>query len=604
MKKIGIIALILTSLVCCRKDRLTSPDRATAQADSKKQRLLTLPSSADAKLQRVAAALEAQDVQTHLLTQMLDAGVLIKWDYVEDRSVRANASTASPKMDGVKTNAASSIKTVDTTILIPIVREKGKQVVGFLACGFNGSVILKVYSRGNYKGYGYNNNGSLPTANVIAKDIMRMEFKIFNHDKFAVLNKKLSFYKAPASKHGYSFRFQHGHDTSTSTKTNVTGEPCEEEAWFFYPDDGSDPVQVTDWAPVGPDCDNSGNIFYIYSYGSSPTGPDPNGSNTSGLAAPGGGYGGADEAPEEWESTDANGYYESRIEYLDYMLETEAFNIIPCDKLNIMPLDDATAQGQMFKRVAQQEVSTAIRNRLDSIANVAPSSIFTTFKVQSITNAYGPVVNCDYFPVHITTLPTGISADALLDFFRKYTNTNFVDASLGVSFSPYAQGSFDDGTRFYSPYEQSIGALVHLDLINDGTVVESAYHRSSSGAPYKARFTYSTISSPMDYNHPVSGNREFGIMANPNNDGYTFYTMGVDRTTDWIFSWGNATGLGFDSADALWSNVQQKMVNYINNNGGQAYIQPPVKARPKWNQVERYLRGEISFTLLKKLSGC
>ncbi len=140
-----------------------------------------------------------------------------------------------------------------------------------------------------------------------------------------------------------------------------------------------------------------------------------------------------------------------------------------------------------------------------------------------------------------------------------------------------------------------------MDLINDGTVVLSDYYRSSS--PFKCRFTYSTISSPLDFAHPVSGNREFGIFANPNNNGYIFYTMGVDRSTDLIMSSLNAAGTGFAFADQLWSNIQQKMVQYVNNNGGQAYSYTPVKARPQWNHVQRYLRGEITFTLLKKILG-
>lgn len=214
------------------------------------------------------------------------------------------------------------------------------------------------------------------------------------------------------------------------------------------------------------------------------------------------------------------------------------------------------------------------------------------------------MVNCDYFAVHISTLPTGISADQLLDFFRKYTNTNFIDPTFGVSFSPYSHGSFSDVTKFLSPYEQSIGALVHLDLINDGTVVTSDYYRSPAGEPYKARFTYSRISSPLDNNHPVSGNREFGIFANPGGSGYTFYTMGVDRTTDFFFGLGNTFNTGFNAADNLWKHVQQKMTSYVNNNGGQAFVHTPIKARPKWEMVKKYLMGQITFTRLKELLGC
>jgi hypothetical protein len=120
----------------------------------------------------------------------------------------------------------------------------------------------------------------------------------------------------------------------------------------------------------------------------------------------------------------------------------------------------------------------------------------------------------------------------------------------------------------------------------------------------ESRFTYSTITSPLDYNHPVSGNREFGIFANPTGGGYTFYTMGVDRTSDWKFAIGNATGYGFSKADELWTNIQKNMAAYINANGGSATVQTPIIARPNWNAVKNYLMGKISFATLKAQLGC
>jgi hypothetical protein len=70
-------------------------------------------------------------------------------------------------------------------------------------------------------------------------------------------------------------------------------------------------------------------------------------------------------------------------------------------------------------------------------------------------------------------------------------------------------------------------------MANDGTVMETEYYRSSTLA--KTRFTYSTVYAYQDLEHPVSGNREIGIFANPGGTGYTFHTMGVDRTTNWLF---------------------------------------------------------------------
>lgn len=48
------------------------------------------------------------------------------------------------------------------------------------------------------------------------------------------------------------------------------------------------------------------------------------------------------------------------------------------------------------------------------------------------------------------------------------------------------------------------------------------------------------------------------------------------------------------------------MVQFIINNGGQSELYTPAKviARPNYNQVQRYLRGEIDFPTLKLILGC
>lgn len=51
----------------------------------------------------------------------------------------------------------------------------------------------------------------------------------------------------------------------------------------------------------------------------------------------------------------------------------------------------------------------------------------------------------------------------------------------------------------------------------------------------------------------------------------------------------------FSKADQLWESFQQNLADYINNNGGSATVQPPVKERPNWEKVERYLNGEIGI---------
>ncbi|NNU33808.1 hypothetical protein HK413_06020 [Mucilaginibacter sp. S1162] len=115
------------------------------------------------------------------------------------------------------------------------------------------------------------------------------------------------------------------------------------------------------------------------------------------------------------------------------------------------------------------------------------------------------------------------------------------------------------------------------------------------------------MTSPLDFNHPVSGNREFGVYPDPNNPGsYTFYTMGVDRTSDWFFSTINTFNTVFNGADQLWTAMQGNMINYINTHGGHAqyYGRKNYIARPNYNLVKDYLNGKISLAQLKSKIGC
>ncbi|NNU33811.1 hypothetical protein HK413_06035 [Mucilaginibacter sp. S1162] len=140
-------------------------------------------------------------------------------------------------------------------------------------------------------------------------------------------------------------------------------------------------------------------------------------------------------------------------------------------------------------------------------------------------------------------------------------------------------------------------------MADDGTVIESDYQSNNNGTFFK----FSTMTSPFDLNHPVSGNREFGIYPDPNNPGsYTFYTMGVDRVSDWIFVVGNTLFNGFRRTDQLWTAMQSNMINYINNHGGHAefYGKKNYIARPNYNLVKDYLEGRISLAELKRRIGC
>lgn len=186
--------------------------------------------------------------------------------------------------------------------------------------------------------------------------------------------------------------------------------------------------------------------------------------------------------------------------------------------------------------------------------------------------AEGAITNCDFFPLRIKQLPFKDSLlqirythVELLEYFRLKTDS-FISKSVGVSFSPYNHGGINDSVKYSQPLKNSNGALVHIDMTQDGTVIQSGFVQSlatTNGLPNSINFTFTTIWSSDDGFHPVSGNRRFGIYKDDTRPGeYTFYTMGVDRistegfeTADKLMS--AFTKSGFENADDLWTDMQK-----------------------------------------------
>jgi len=602
--------LIFVLMYSCRKTDIKVStqvnDLATVDA------FLRLPNDADPLLVRVTSELRKKDAVAPFIKRLIAAAGVPQWGYSELKLSSSSNSELRIVINAVGMGQKSHNvqNSNDTTVLIPFVHDGVKRVNSFLAVHLSDSTQIGLFQGKDYSSFGSERADDKPTAKAIAMRCMLFDHAIFKRTIFRVIDKNLALtFSAGRDTSGlFEYKEDDTQVVPSKVKPNliIIGQTvCVGGTWQMDPNADWN-TYSHDHPPlinVGGDCTTNWYYFDDPLTQIPPLGSDP------GSTAGGGGgdynatpYDEANRHPDAWEASDEEGHYNARMDALESILADDNFSITPCDQLNIMPLDDGpNGFGLRFKRVAQKEVSAAIRARMDSIGRIDMSNMFIAMNVQSLSNAFGPVVNCDYFAVHITTLPTNVSAENLLDFFRKYTS-NFIDPSLNISFSPYANMSFTDAVRFYSPFEQSIGTIVHLNMPNNGSVVLSDYYRSAS--PFKTRFTYSTINSPLDFAHPVSGNREFGIFANPNNNGYTFYTMGVDRTTDWMFGAYNFRNAAFEAADELWSNMQLKMAQYVNNNGGHATVYTPVKARPKWDKVEKYLKGQITFTLLKILLGC
>ncbi len=264
---------------------------------------------------------------------------------------------------------------------------------------------------------------------------------------------------------------------------------------------------------------------------------------------------------------------------------------VPCDQL------------PKWQTLAQHKPSQVVIDRLKNLDENYTSILSGDWDIQYIEDASGPVVNMDYFPVTITKFPndptTGqqYTTENFYNHVRKNLNS-FFDGNPTV-FSPYnaAEGAIWDSNNY-------LGAIMRFDIEaflggvipgqQDGSVICS-YQSTTTW-----RFT--TIESPMDWNHPVSGTREFGLTANADGT-YSFYVRGIDRVAESFDDFAGSlpnTQSAFDGADALWTQFQSNLESFINNpvNGGVAQKALPVIFRPNWENVKKVLSGKAPISSL------
>ena len=147
------------------------------------------------------------------------------------------------------------------------------------------------------------------------------------------------------------------------------------------------------------------------------------------------------------------------------------------------------------------------------------------FYEHTLEDAYGPV-NLDYYPIKITKKPVRngkeMSAEEFLEYFRLHIN-EMLDKEAAY-FTPYEPSFQEPPTNAVSDKQRwnstnPINSIVSISLggrkirTRDGI---DYYFRPDYGAvitsastPYYWRFT--TINTPSDMEHAVSGHREFGV---------------------------------------------------------------------------------------------
>ncbi|SMD35370.1 hypothetical protein SAMN04488029_2479 [Reichenbachiella faecimaris] len=278
------------------------------------------------------------------------------------------------------------------------------------------------------------------------------------------------------------------------------------------------------------------------------------------------------------------------LKFLKIKLENDPYALLEfCDQI------------EHWQNLVQHAPAEEIIDKL----NTLNSNNFGDFNIQDIEDASGAVVNMDYFPVTINTLPKKPGSNErftptqFLNYIRKNIN-DFVNTNYS-SFSPSTITGTDESALWLSNNPE--GAILHINIPGgpgDGSVICS--YRSSS------KWIFTTIEVPywpsqeFDGEHPVSGHREFGIIAN--SDGtYTFYTRAVDRITSAFDATiaENFLGGGFDDPDALWNSLKNKVHNYVENHEGSSM--PPKSSdnviyRPDWEKVRDVLLGKKQISEL------
>lgn len=276
---------------------------------------------------------------------------------------------------------------------------------------------------------------------------------------------------------------------------------------------------------------------------------------------------------------------------LKEQIKDKPFALIPNIPCDIIKKWLATA-----KFTVDQTTESKLRSIEETIKPGNYNSYLTN--IQNINNAYSTVVNMDYFPITVSTLPVlngvRLTPEQFIGHIRKNIN-NFIDTQYST-FKPYKYSGVDETNLWNSANPKNAVVAIDIKGPDNGSVIVSQYNNTG--------WTFTTIHEPMYGDHPVSGNRDFGYVKNTNGS-YTFYTRGVDRltgldgdsfqkTTEFF----SGEGYPFRQADALWTSFQNIVTNFVNKNGGNAGVAKQEIHRPDWSIVKDVINGKKPLSSL------
>ncbi|MCT2408505.1 hypothetical protein NZD88_13220 [Chryseobacterium antibioticum] len=257
-------------------------------------------------------------------------------------------------------------------------------------------------------------------------------------------------------------------------------------------------------------------------------------------------------------------------------------------------LDIPCTELPKWQELATHPIPQSVKNKIFQVNG--NTGWFSSAVIQNLDYSNSFTINMDVYPVKISNMPEkspGVkyTPAEFFDYFRKNIN-NFTDINHGM-FYPVVESQYGiDDTQLWNS-TNPIGALITIKIPPDnGTVVCSGFGSQA--------WIFTTVKSPWDGEHPVSGNRLFGYSVDASGD-MIIYTRGVDRFTTKVSN--NALqytveSFGYSKAQEMWTTMQQKVSSFVNSKNGSSSIIPSTDYTPNYIFVKDYLRGNKPITAL------
>jgi hypothetical protein len=225
-------------------------------------------------------------------------------------------------------------------------------------------------------------------------------------------------------------------------------------------------------------------------------------------------------------------------------------------------------------------------------------------KIEKATNAIGPIggdINLDEYRVDVAR-PFDVQPDDPdlppvtfgPELFAQYLRVGF-GTLLGVeirnrnphsiifNFDPEEKGVDDLKWESKKKAEDAIGAIMKFKVAYEKFPPVQDWAPVLASSSNSLSWIFTTVHTPSGGDHPVSGNRHFGI--EPHDDGsFSFFNKGADRATGRLdqIIW----SVGLSKTREIWQALQQAVADFVTSKKGEATVIRPIQFVVDWDFVK------------------